>query len=70
MVLPEEVIDKVENEIPTTPALLEAKYSALPDLEATFEKFYKVSKSYAKLIAICLAALIIRLMEWTGSIWT
>ena len=40
--LPDEVIDKVEDEIPTTPTLLEAKYSVFPDLEASFDKFYTV----------------------------
>jgi len=38
--LPDEVIDKVEDDIPTTPTLLEAKYSVFPDLEASFDKFY------------------------------
>ena len=40
--LPDEVIDKVEDDIPTTPTLLEAKYSVFPDLEASFDKFYTV----------------------------
>ena len=40
--LPDDVIDKVEDENPTTPTLLEAKYSVLPELEASFEKFYMV----------------------------
>lgn len=40
--LPDEIIDKVEDESPTTPTLLEAKYSVFPELEASFEKFYTV----------------------------
>ena len=40
--LPEEIIDKVEDEMPTTPTLLEAKYSVLPELETSFQKFFKV----------------------------
>ena len=40
--LPDDIIDKVEDEAPSTPTLLEAKYSVFPDLEASFEKFYKV----------------------------
>ncbi|XP_065052500.1 uncharacterized protein LOC135681805 [Rhopilema esculentum] len=52
--LPEEVVDKVEDELPTTPMLLEAKYSVLHELESSFQSFYK--KAQHKLNKEILAA--------------
>eukprot|EP00794_Sanderia_malayensis_P017584 gene17584-19337_t len=47
VILPDETVDKVEDEVPSTPLLLEAKDAILPDLEACFQKFYKKAQHVA-----------------------